>query len=68
MTIDHTSWTFGAHDRPPCRRCGSKTEIVHRRPHPTLGPQYELQTFACSNCGITQERDADENGALSELR
>jgi len=45
-------------ERPPCRICGAKTLLARREPHPTLGPQFELDTFECPVCRRTQTQDA----------
>jgi hypothetical protein len=56
---------FGVDDRPKCERCGDQTRLSRRRPHPTRGSRYELQSFTCVKCRHVQHRDADEQGAVS---
>jgi hypothetical protein len=48
---------------PKCESCGSGMRIKRREAHPELGPKYELQTFACINCGHLRTRKAESPGA-----
>lgn len=48
---------------PKCDSCGSGMRIKRREAHPELGPKYELQTFACINCGHLGTRKAESPGA-----
>jgi hypothetical protein len=50
-------------DRNRCEKCGGRTYLSRREPHPTRGPKHELQTFRCASCEHQQERDADVNGS-----
>lgn len=40
--------------RPACDKCGAKTRLARREPHPRLGPDFELVSFECSACGHIQ--------------
>jgi hypothetical protein len=59
-----SSSSFGVNDRPKCERCGDETRLSRRRPHPTRGSRYELQSFTCPKCRHVQHRDADAQGAI----
>jgi hypothetical protein len=48
---------------PQCEKCGGRTYLSRREPHPTLGPDHQLQTFRCASCEHCQERDADLSAA-----
>jgi hypothetical protein len=50
-------------DKDRCEKCGGRTYLSRREPHPTLGPTHELQTFRCASCEHQQERDADVNAS-----
>jgi hypothetical protein len=49
--------SFDVNDQPKCGQCGGGTTLIRRTPHPELGVMYELQTFACSQCGHAQSRN-----------
>lgn len=53
---------FGAHDRPPCPRCGNSMHMIGRVPHPEYGAYYERQTFICDVCKYESLRSADAFG------
>ena len=44
---------------PKCDRCGGRTYLSRREPHPKLGELHELHTYRCASCEHCQERDAD---------
>jgi hypothetical protein len=44
--------------RPLCEECGAKTRLARREPHPTLGLNFELQTFECPTCSHVQTRSS----------
>jgi len=48
-----------AANTPKCEKCGGRTYLSRREPHPTLGLMYELHTFRCASCENLQECDAD---------
>ena len=48
---------------PKCDACGYGMRIKRREVHPALGPKYELQPFACINCGHLRKRNAESPGA-----
>lgn len=54
---------FGVHDRLTCPFCGAGVHLTRRRPHPVLGDEFELQTFACS-CGHETERSINGRGEI----
>ena len=54
----------GSHLHPPkCDACGYGMRIKRREAHPELGPKFELQTYACINCGHLRKRDTESAGA-----
>jgi predicted Zn finger-like uncharacterized protein len=59
-------------DRPKaktrCSKCGSASKIKSREAHPERGPKYELQTFACPECGATDTREVYTPGANRRRR
>jgi hypothetical protein len=44
---------------PKCEKCGGRTYLSRREPHPVRGPEHELHTFRCASCEHCQPRDAD---------
>jgi len=44
---------------PKCDKCGGRTYLSRREPHPQLGQLHELHTYRCASCEHCQERDAD---------
>jgi len=51
---------------PQCEKCGGRTYLSRREPHPTLGPDHQLQTFRCASCEHCQARDADLTVAAAQ--
>jgi hypothetical protein len=43
-------------EAPACERCGARTRLSRRQPHPSFGPQFELVTYECGQCGNAQMR------------
>jgi hypothetical protein len=54
----------GERQRQKCELCGKSMRITRRQEHPTLGPQYELQTFTCPRCANVQYTSAASLGAV----
>jgi hypothetical protein len=52
---------------PICEKCGGRTYVSRREPHPTLGALHELQTLRCASCEHQQARDQDVNGPPAGL-
>lgn len=40
--------------RPACAKCGAKTRLMRREPHPDLGAEFECVSFECGECGHIQ--------------
>jgi hypothetical protein len=57
--------SFSLFDQPRCENCGTDTTLVRRTPHPSLGLNYELQTFACPKCEHSQTRDVEWSAGVS---
>jgi hypothetical protein len=55
----------GERQRQKCEVCGKSMRITRRQPHPTRGPQYELQTFTCPHCENIQQASTQSLGAVS---
>jgi hypothetical protein len=47
----------------PCKKCGGRTYLSRREPHPTLGAQHMLETFRCAQCEHLQARNDDTTAA-----
>lgn len=56
---------FGATDTLACIECKKGMRVTRRTPHPTLGNEFELQTFTCWGCRLTVERTADRQGEIT---
>jgi hypothetical protein len=54
--------------RPACERCGGKTMFAGRRPHPTRGMPWELQTFVCMVCSAVTVREPEGGTATNGVR
>jgi hypothetical protein len=57
---------FGATDTPICPECKNLMRLTRRTPHPKLGYDFELQTFACRVCQHEVVRNADRQGEVAE--
>jgi hypothetical protein len=57
---------FGATDTPICPECKNLMRLTRRTPHPKLGYDFELQTFACRVCQHEVVRNADRQGEVTE--
>ena len=44
---------------PKCDKCGGRTYLSRREPHPKLGQLHELHTYRCASCEHCQEQDSD---------
>ena len=53
---------FGAHDKPLCANCGSRTFLTRRSPAAAYAVQLERQTFTCLECEQNFERVVDAEG------
>lgn len=51
--------------RPACDQCGGETMFAGRRPHPTRGLPWDVQTFVCTNCSAVTQRPLDAAPALA---